>query len=35
MDMPVLGCWNEFDPMSRMPQRRSYVTRIASFDSPV
>ena len=39
MDMPVLGCWNELDPMSQTPQRRPYVSRTASFasgaDSPV
>jgi Asp-tRNA(Asn)/Glu-tRNA(Gln) amidotransferase A subunit family amidase len=39
MDMPVIGCWNEFDPMSQIPQRRPYVSRTASFasgtDSPV
>jgi hypothetical protein len=39
MDIPVLGCWNELDPMSQMPQRRPYVSRTASFasgaDSPV
>ncbi len=39
MDMPVLDCWNEFDPMSQMPQPRPYVSRTAAFasgtDSPV
>jgi Asp-tRNA(Asn)/Glu-tRNA(Gln) amidotransferase A subunit family amidase len=39
MDMPVVGCWNEFDPMSQIPRRRPYVSRTASFasgaDSPL
>jgi hypothetical protein len=33
MDIPVLGCWNELDPMIQMPQRRPYASRTASFAS--
>ena len=39
MDLPVLDCWNELDPMTQTPQRRPYVSRTTSFasgtDSPV